>query len=638
MHERELEREHREDLAKAEDHLAPGRASASASLARHAEAVPSGIIMRKGEGEAHADAEGLVSNASTSSGASLPGELQSRFESSLGTDLSGVRVHTGAESQAAAGAVNARAYAVGNDIHFGAGQYNPSSSDGQFLIAHEVAHTVQQRGSSATRQNKLVVSHGADAAEVEADRAASSMVSGAPASVGSARGGVIHRKSFGGFGGTAEGRAAAAGAAASVDVAPISISTEYSAKRAQHFSDKMTEFEKGEIPGYHDDKNNQGHALFPILVEIRTGYLGDAARVKQAESAYNAFVEPAALAEKAMAKFRAMQKQLGFNDEETPSDSLNDQQKKAITKSIDKEKMATLKSSVNAKQNLATGTRKEMLGTAQAAKAAALARVAELEKEKKDAADEDKAKIDEKIKAAKEAVETIIKVVEVVAGAVSGGATAGAMGTTSISGAKMGEELAKGSTGLVGMGVEAAMMRYYKEDLEKIRTRSRDAAQACAAASKLDTQFRGEAEAQRLDGQTQQLAGHMEEWTNAAKALHDYYVEVSEAAEKASGGKPGGAITQVMALSATASETRPHLGAGKSMAASASSSLDTQHAGMMGHRSKMYGTLKDASYGVTTYDGEGPDAAVVRACSDKCKSWAKQAEQDEMLLNRADVA
>jgi hypothetical protein len=638
MHERELERLRQQDQAKLDDQAAPGRASPSASLARPTDSVPSGIIMRKGEGEAHHDAENLVANASTSSGTSLPGELRSRFEGSLGTDLSDVRVHTGAESQAAAGAVNARAYAVGNDIHFGAGQYNPSSSDGQFLIAHEVAHTVQQRGATATRQNKLVVSHGADAAEVEADRAASAMVSGAPTSVGSARGGVVHRKSFGGYGGTAESRAGATAAGATVGLAPIKISTEYATKRAQFFSDKMTEFEKGDIPGYHDDKNNQDHALFPILESIRKGYLGDSARISQAEASYNAFVEPAALAEKGMVKFRAMQKQLGFNDEETPSDSLNDQQKKAITKSLDKEKMAHLKSEVNSKQNLATGTRKELLGTAQSAKAAALGRVAELEQEKKDAADADKTKIDEKIKAAKEAVDAIIKVVEVVGGAVSGGTTTAAMGTKTLSAGKMAEELGKGSTDLIGMGVEAAMSRYYKEDLEKIRTRSRDAAQACSAAKELDTEFRGQAEALRIEGQTQQLSGHMEGWANAAKALHDYYVEVSEAAEKASGGKPGGAITQVMALSATASEVRPHLDAGKSMATTAASSLDSQHAGMMPHRNKMYGTLKDASYGVTTSEGEGPDAAVVRAASDKCKAWGKQAEQDQMLLNRADVA
>src|SRR5689334_23005507 len=69
-----------------------------------------------------AGASEAVAQAGGSSGTPLPDELRTRFEGSLGADLSGVRVHTGPDSQAAADAVGARAYAVGNDIHFGAGQ------------------------------------------------------------------------------------------------------------------------------------------------------------------------------------------------------------------------------------------------------------------------------------------------------------------------------------------------------------------------------------------------------------------------------------------------------------------------------------------------------------------------------------
>src|SRR4029079_1132466 len=54
----------------------------------------------------------------------------------------------------------------------------------QLLIAHEVAHTVQQRGGAAHRQNKLEVSTPGDSAEREADAAASAMVRGAPTQVG----------------------------------------------------------------------------------------------------------------------------------------------------------------------------------------------------------------------------------------------------------------------------------------------------------------------------------------------------------------------------------------------------------------------------------------------------------------------
>jgi hypothetical protein len=147
---------------------------------------------RDGNGVA-ADAEGAVDAANGSSGTALPSSVRSKFESSLGTDLSGVRVHTGGASETAAGAVGARAYTIGQNIHFGAGYYDPSSRDGQHLLAHEVAHTVQQRGASPHRQNKLEVSSPHDAAEHEADRAADAMVTGAPVALGHTGGAQIHR-------------------------------------------------------------------------------------------------------------------------------------------------------------------------------------------------------------------------------------------------------------------------------------------------------------------------------------------------------------------------------------------------------------------------------------------------------------
>ena len=161
---------------------APGRSTLTSKLFRR----PIVQIFRTVEGSGIAgDAEEHVGRAAGSSGSPLPADLRDRFEASLGADLSGVRIHTGADSEAAAAAVAARAYAVGNDIHFGAGQYDPSSADGQLLIAHEVAHTVQQGGATPSRQNKLEVSSAGDAAEVEADAAASAMVTGAPFEVAS---------------------------------------------------------------------------------------------------------------------------------------------------------------------------------------------------------------------------------------------------------------------------------------------------------------------------------------------------------------------------------------------------------------------------------------------------------------------
>lgn len=130
-----------------------------------------------------ADAEAAVDRATAGVGEPLRADVRDRFEASLGADLSAVRVHRSAVSAEASAAVGARAYTVGNDIHFGADEYRPDDPFGLHLLAHEVAHTVQQQGGAARRQHKLAVSMPLDDAERDADRAADAMVAGAPAAI-----------------------------------------------------------------------------------------------------------------------------------------------------------------------------------------------------------------------------------------------------------------------------------------------------------------------------------------------------------------------------------------------------------------------------------------------------------------------
>src|ERR1051325_11499117 len=180
-HEREFDRSHSHATSHARDvDLVPNRDTRSAQLDAPTQPIVSGLLQRKARdanGVAD-DAEHAVATAAGGSGSALPETIQRKFESSLGADLSDVRVHTGAESASAAAAVGARAYTTGQDIHFGAGQYDPSSPAGEHLLAHEVAHTVQQRGGalhSGGRQYKLEVSSPGDYLEHEADRAADAM-------------------------------------------------------------------------------------------------------------------------------------------------------------------------------------------------------------------------------------------------------------------------------------------------------------------------------------------------------------------------------------------------------------------------------------------------------------------------------
>ncbi len=71
-------------------------------------------------------------------------------------DLGNIRVHTGSEAAESARAVQARAYTVGPNIVFGAGQYSPHSSEGRQLLAHELSHTAQQGEQPGLVQRNII--------------------------------------------------------------------------------------------------------------------------------------------------------------------------------------------------------------------------------------------------------------------------------------------------------------------------------------------------------------------------------------------------------------------------------------------------------------------------------------------------
>ncbi len=80
-------------------------------------------------------------------GSPLTASARSFFEPRFGRDFRDVRVHTGAQAAAAANAINARAFTTGRDIGFNTGEYAPDSHEGRRLLAHELTHVVQQRGT-----------------------------------------------------------------------------------------------------------------------------------------------------------------------------------------------------------------------------------------------------------------------------------------------------------------------------------------------------------------------------------------------------------------------------------------------------------------------------------------------------------
>ncbi|KAF5424621.1 MAG: protein of unknown function (DUF4157) [Candidatus Methanocomedens sp.] len=87
-------------------------------------------------------------NAIRGGGQPLPESTRAFFEPRFGHDFSQVRVHMGANAAETARVLNARAFTLGQDVVFGAGQYAPEAGTGQRLIAHELAHVVQQGATS----------------------------------------------------------------------------------------------------------------------------------------------------------------------------------------------------------------------------------------------------------------------------------------------------------------------------------------------------------------------------------------------------------------------------------------------------------------------------------------------------------
>lgn len=91
-------------------------------------------------------------------GQPLSASSRAFFEPRLGADLSNVRVHTDANATGTAKALNAKAFTVGRDVVFGAGQYEPASNEGRRLLAHELTHVVQQRALPAYSQRAQTLS------------------------------------------------------------------------------------------------------------------------------------------------------------------------------------------------------------------------------------------------------------------------------------------------------------------------------------------------------------------------------------------------------------------------------------------------------------------------------------------------
>ena len=157
------------------------------------------VLQRAAAGPAPASVPASVRRTVGSAGRPLDSGTRAAMEARFGRDFGAVRVHTDHGAAESARAVNARAYTVGQHIAFDRDQYRPHSPAGQHLLAHELAHTVQQRGLQRKPNEAAAFDRAAEGRyEREADAAASRVgFGGRPSISHEAPGGLIQRTEWG---------------------------------------------------------------------------------------------------------------------------------------------------------------------------------------------------------------------------------------------------------------------------------------------------------------------------------------------------------------------------------------------------------------------------------------------------------
>lgn len=137
----------------------------NAALARLA-SMSRGILA---DGSVHPAVLSAVREAAAG-GRALGGQTASWALRAFGDPVAGARLHTDGRANALSRAVAARAFTVGRDVFFAAGEYRPHTPAGRRLLAHELAHVVQQHG--APMRPTLRATQPGDAHERAADAAA----------------------------------------------------------------------------------------------------------------------------------------------------------------------------------------------------------------------------------------------------------------------------------------------------------------------------------------------------------------------------------------------------------------------------------------------------------------------------------
>jgi hypothetical protein len=111
-------------------------------------------LLRKGTQPTGKDAAPIGGEVLQAPGQPLDADTRAYMEPRFGANFSQVRVHTNTHAAWTASSINAKAFTVGRDITFAAGQYAPHTGEGQRLLAHELTHVVQQGNGANVMQRR----------------------------------------------------------------------------------------------------------------------------------------------------------------------------------------------------------------------------------------------------------------------------------------------------------------------------------------------------------------------------------------------------------------------------------------------------------------------------------------------------
>ncbi|NEO83257.1 MAG: DUF4157 domain-containing protein [Spirulina sp. SIO3F2] len=113
------------------------------------------LVTANGGGAANGEFESTL-NQTLGKGHRLDSNLQAKLGTAMNADFSGLTIHTDQTADVMCKSIGARAFTTGSDIYFGQGEYQPSTSQGQFLITHEATHSMQQ-GAADVQCKPMVI-------------------------------------------------------------------------------------------------------------------------------------------------------------------------------------------------------------------------------------------------------------------------------------------------------------------------------------------------------------------------------------------------------------------------------------------------------------------------------------------------